>query len=57
MCETCVHAVDGTVNPTSTTDESFIAANVAEMGPFDWATLAFALFVVVLTKRRNAFTH
>jgi hypothetical protein len=46
-CETCVHSVDGTVNPT--TEESFIANNVAGMGPFDWVALVFASFVVALT--------
>lgn len=43
-CETCVHRVDGTVDPID--QRNFIAANVAAMGLFDWVALTFATFVV-----------
>ena len=44
--EACVHPIDGTVDPL--TGESFMLANVAAMGIFDWAALLFAISVAAL---------
>ena len=44
--ETCVHPIDGTVDPLSS--ESLVAGNVAAMGPMDWAALFFATCIAAL---------
>jgi hypothetical protein len=44
--ETCVHPIDGTVDPL--TNGSLMAANVAAMGIVDWAALLFATSIAAL---------
>ena len=44
--ETCVHAIDGTVDPL--TRLSLTAANLAAMGTLDWAALLFATSIAAL---------
>ena len=44
--QVCVHPIDGTVDPL--TWDGLIAANVAAMGPLDWAGLLFATGVAAL---------
>ena len=44
--ETCVHPIDGIVDPL--TFDSLMAANVAAMGPSDWAALLFATCIAAL---------
>ena len=44
--ETCVHPIDGTVDPL--TSVSVATANIAAMGIFDWASLLFATCVAAL---------
>jgi hypothetical protein len=44
--EACVHPIDGTVDPL--TKQSLAAANVAAMGPLDWAALLFATSIAAL---------
>jgi hypothetical protein len=44
--ESCVHAIDGTVDPL--TFGRLTAANVAAMGPLDWAALLFATSIAAL---------
>ena len=47
--EACVHPIDGTVNPlTFDGTTSLAAANVAAMGPLDWAGLLFATGIAAL---------
>jgi hypothetical protein len=44
--EACVHPIDGTVDPL--TEFSLQAANLAAMGPVDWAALLFATCIAAL---------
>ena len=44
--ETCVHPIDGTVDPL--TLQSLMNANVAAMGISDWAALLFATCIAAL---------
>ena len=44
--ETCVHPIDGTVDPL--TFVSLVNANVAAMGALDWAALLFATCIAAL---------
>jgi hypothetical protein len=44
--EACVHPIDGTVDPL--TSSGLTAANVAAMGIFDWAALLFATCIAAL---------
>ena len=44
--ETCVHPIDGTVDPL--TNDSLMEANVAAMGILDWAALLFASGIAAL---------
>jgi hypothetical protein len=44
--ETCVRPIDGTVDPL--TNQGLQAANLAAMGPADWAALLFATFIAAL---------
>ena len=43
-CETCVHAIDGTVDASTQTGR--IAANISAMNRSDFIALAFATFIV-----------
>ena len=45
--EACVYPIDGTVDPLNF--QNFMAANLAAMGPLDWATLLFATCIATLT--------
>ena len=44
--QVCVHPIDGTVDPL--TGERLMTANVAAMGPTDWAALLFATSIAAL---------
>jgi hypothetical protein len=44
--QSCVHPIDGTVDPL--TARSLQAANVAAMGPLDWAALLIATSIAAL---------
>jgi hypothetical protein len=44
--EVCIHPIDGTVDLL--TFDGLVAANVAAMGPSDWAALLFATSIAAL---------
>ena len=44
--ETCVHPIDGTVDPLN--GDSLSAANLAAMGILDWAAVIFATCIAAL---------
>jgi hypothetical protein len=44
--ETCVHPIDGTVDPLTWT--GLMAANAAAMGPLDWVAMLFATSIAAL---------
>jgi hypothetical protein len=44
--QACIHAIDGTVDPL--TFDDLVAANLAAMGPSDWAALLFAASIAAL---------